>query len=57
MCFLKDSWQEESLRTAPEAEIYRILGKEGVQHVASMRLGGDVDGLATETYITRSRGA
>lgn len=49
MCFLKESWQEESRRTAREAVIYRMLKKEAVKHVASMRLGGDVCELETET--------
>ena len=49
MCFLKDSWHEESPRTHREAVIYRTLKKEGVKYVASMRLGGDVDGMETQT--------
>ena len=49
MCFLKDSWHEVSHRTPREAEIYRRLEKGGVKYVASMRLGGDVAGLETET--------
>jgi hypothetical protein len=49
MCFLKDSWHEESLRTDREADIYRTLKRERVKHVASMRLGGDVDGMETQT--------
>ena len=43
MCFLKDSWQVELECTSREAAIYRILKRENVKHVASMRLGGDVD--------------
>ncbi|KAF8167522.1 hypothetical protein B0H34DRAFT_682206 [Crassisporium funariophilum] len=49
MCFLKDSWQEVSSRAASEADVYRILEKAKVEHVASMRLGGDVEDLRTET--------
>ena len=49
MCFLKDSWHEQSTRTDCEADIYRTLKKEGVKHVASMRLGGNVDGMETQT--------
>jgi hypothetical protein len=49
MCFLKDSWQVESQYTSREAAIYRILKRENVKHVASMRLGGEVDSLETET--------
>ena len=49
MCFLKDSWHEVSHRAPREADIYRILKEEGVKYVASMRLGGDVAGLETET--------
>ena len=49
MCFMKDSWPEVSLRTPREADIYRMLKKAGVKYVASMRLGGDVAGLETET--------
>ncbi|KAH9486108.1 hypothetical protein JR316_0000172 [Psilocybe cubensis] len=49
MCFMKDSWQEDSARTAPEADIYRRLHEHGVPNIASMRLGNDVDDLKTET--------
>ncbi|KAH9486067.1 hypothetical protein JR316_0000131 [Psilocybe cubensis] len=49
MCFMKDSWQEGSARTAPEADIYRRLYEHGVPNIASMRLGDDVDDLKTET--------
>jgi hypothetical protein len=49
MCFMKDSWQEESLRTDREADIYRMLNENNVRHVASMRLGGDVVEMETET--------
>ncbi|KAF8811768.1 hypothetical protein BYT27DRAFT_7088791, partial [Phlegmacium glaucopus] len=49
MCFLKDSWQADSQRTDREAAIYRILKEHDVKYVASMRLGGDVPGLETET--------
>jgi hypothetical protein len=49
MCFLKDSWHEESLRTHRQAVVYRTLKKEGVKYVASMRLGGDVVGMETQT--------
>ncbi|KAH9484020.1 hypothetical protein JR316_0003499 [Psilocybe cubensis] len=49
MCFMKDSWQETSARSAPEADIYRRLHSHGVENIASMRLGGDVDDLVTVT--------
>ncbi|PPQ90006.1 hypothetical protein CVT25_009644 [Psilocybe cyanescens] len=52
MCFLKDSWQEVSARTAPEADIYRKLHAKNVEHIASMRLGGDVAGLETKTQVS-----
>ncbi|KAH9484021.1 hypothetical protein JR316_0003500 [Psilocybe cubensis] len=49
MCFLKDSWQDPSTRSAPEADIYRRLHAKAVENIASMRLGGDVEGLVTVT--------
>ena len=49
MCFLKDSWHEVSHRAPREADIYRVLKEEDVRYAASMRLGGDIAGLETET--------
>ncbi|KAF8180093.1 hypothetical protein BJ912DRAFT_1145863 [Pholiota molesta] len=37
-----------SSRTAPEADIYRILEDTKVEHVASTRLSGDIDALETK---------
>lgn len=49
MCFLKDSWQEVSKRTSPEADIYRKLQANNVPNIAALRLGDDVVVLKTET--------
>ncbi|PPQ89990.1 hypothetical protein CVT25_009630 [Psilocybe cyanescens] len=49
MCFMKDSWQEVSTQITPEADVYRRLHASKVEHIASMRLGGNVASLETET--------
>ncbi|KAF8877479.1 hypothetical protein CPB85DRAFT_1500276 [Mucidula mucida] len=50
---MKDYWREESLRTRPEAEIYDILAEKKVPHVATMVVGGDVEGMRTKTHEPR----
>ncbi|KAH9482222.1 hypothetical protein JR316_0004319 [Psilocybe cubensis] len=49
MCFFKDSWHDISERSAPEADIYRLLQSKNVPNIASMRLGDDVEGSETKT--------
>ncbi|KAF8884541.1 hypothetical protein CPB85DRAFT_1567002 [Mucidula mucida] len=53
LLFMKDYWREESLRTRPEAEIYDILAEKKVPHVATMVVGGDVEGMRTKTHEPR----
>ncbi|KAF8888689.1 hypothetical protein CPB85DRAFT_1334379, partial [Mucidula mucida] len=50
---MKDYWREESKRTRPEADIYRLLEEKKVEHVAKMETGGDVVGLVTRTQEPR----
>ncbi|CAL1715142.1 unnamed protein product [Somion occarium] len=40
--WLKDTWRLASLHSHPEWEVYDKLNKAGVQHIATMRTGGDV---------------
>ncbi|KAF9027320.1 hypothetical protein BDZ89DRAFT_1066995, partial [Hymenopellis radicata] len=49
LLFMKDYWREDSPRTRPEAEIYGILAEKNVPHVATMVVGGDVEGMRTKT--------
>ncbi|KAF8811753.1 hypothetical protein BYT27DRAFT_7336033 [Phlegmacium glaucopus] len=54
MRFLKDPWQEDLQRMVREAVTYRMLKEDDVNHVSSMRLGGDIPGLGVgrQKWIT-----
>ncbi|PBK67870.1 hypothetical protein ARMSODRAFT_304611 [Armillaria solidipes] len=44
--FYKDYWREDAPHTIPESEVYHLLAKHKIPHVAQMELGGD-NGLET----------
>ncbi|KAK0472031.1 hypothetical protein IW261DRAFT_1666159, partial [Armillaria novae-zelandiae] len=39
--FYKDYWREDSPHSIPESEVYDLLAKHEIPHVAQMELGGD----------------
>ncbi|KAG7444658.1 uncharacterized protein BT62DRAFT_933699 [Guyanagaster necrorhizus] len=39
--FYKDYWREDAPHTIPESEVYQLLAKHEIPHVAEMKLGGD----------------
>ena len=49
--FLKDYWRPLSQRITPEVEIYEKLHKVGVQHIATVICGGDIE---SGTQLTKT---
>ncbi|KAK0214148.1 hypothetical protein IW262DRAFT_1279178 [Armillaria fumosa] len=52
--FYKDYWREDAPHSIPESEVYDLLAKHEIPHVAQMELGGD-NGLETVGHIYVSK--
>ncbi|KAK0494104.1 hypothetical protein EDD18DRAFT_382409 [Armillaria luteobubalina] len=52
--FYKDYWREDAPHSTPESEVYDLLAKHEIPHVAKMELGGD-NGFETIGHIYVSK--